>query len=78
MCKRATLAGMAPVATEATITCPVCATQRREAMPENACLRRYVCSGCGQTLTPKPGDCCVFCSYADAQCPPRARGEGSA
>lgn len=22
---------------------------------------------------PKPGDCCVFCSYGDEVCPPRGR-----
>ena len=40
-------------------------------MPENACQHFYRCTGCGGMLEPKPGDCCVFCSYADAICPPR-------
>jgi hypothetical protein len=40
-------------------------------MPENACQHGYVCTGCGMMLTPKPGDCCVFCSYADTACPPK-------
>lgn len=40
-------------------------------MPENACQRFYLCTGCGETLKPKPGDCCVFCSYADTPCPPK-------
>lgn len=56
---------------EATITCPLCGTTAREAMPENACRHFYRCTGCDQTLRPKDGDCCVFCSYADAVCPPR-------
>jgi hypothetical protein len=56
---------------QATITCPICGTQAEETMPENACLRRYMCGGCGETVVPKPGDCCVFCSYADTPCPPR-------
>lgn len=56
---------------EATITCPVCGHTALEPMPENACLRFYTCGGCGTRLAPKPGDCCVFCSYADALCPPR-------
>ena len=59
--------------TKATITCPLCGTQAREAVPENACRYLYVCTGCGQQLKPKPGDCCVFCSYADAMCPPKQR-----
>jgi hypothetical protein len=24
-------------------------------------------------LRPRQGDCCVFCSYSDAICPPRRR-----
>lgn len=55
--------------TTATITCPLCGTQAIEAMPTNACRYRYTCTGCGELLKPKPGDCCVFCSYADAKCP---------
>lgn len=55
----------------AAITCPFCAATRVEEMPENACQHLYRCTGCGKMLTPQPGDCCVFCSYADANCPPR-------
>jgi len=25
---------------------------------------------CGTTLTPKAGDCCIFCSYGTVKCPP--------
>jgi len=53
-----------------TITCPACAYQSREAMPRNACLYFFRCPGCGTLLRPKPGDCCVFCSYGDRACPP--------
>ena len=56
---------------EATITCPVCGRQARETMPENACRHFYRCTGCGEMLKPLPGDCCVFCSYADTVCPPK-------
>ncbi len=59
------------ITTEATITCPACGKSAREVMPENACVCSYVCTGCGKRLTPKPGDCCVFCSYADSVCPPK-------
>jgi hypothetical protein len=52
------------------ITCPVCACEARETMPTNACQHFYRCTGCGERLKPKPGDCCVFCSYADTACPP--------
>ena len=54
----------------ATITCPKCGHAAREAMPTDACLYFYDCKGCGELLKPKPGDCCVFCSYADRPCPP--------
>jgi hypothetical protein len=63
------------VATEATITCPDCGARARETMPENACVRAYACRGCGVTMTAKPGDCCVFCSYADIACPPKQIGD---
>jgi hypothetical protein len=59
-----------PVRLESTITCPHCGTQATETMPENACQVRYECSGCGAMLTPKPGDCCVYCSYGTVPCPP--------
>jgi DNA-directed RNA polymerase subunit RPC12/RpoP len=55
---------------EATITCPSCGQQARETMPEDACQHVYRCTGCGETVKPLSGDWCVFCSYADVQCPP--------
>jgi hypothetical protein len=56
---------------ESLITCPLCATQVRETMPGNACQHFYLCTGCGQLLKPRDGDCCVFCSYGDVPCPPK-------
>jgi hypothetical protein len=61
------------VVTEARITCPLCGVEARKVMPENACQYFYRCTGCGEQLRPAPGDCCVFCSYADTVCPPRQR-----
>jgi hypothetical protein len=57
--------------TEATIVCPKCGHAEREEMPTDACRYFYECVGCGVTLRPLPGDCCVFCSYADHVCPPK-------
>ena len=57
--------------TEARITCPECSFSKVEAMPTNACQQCYICAGCGAALKPLPGDCCVFCSYADKACPPK-------
>jgi hypothetical protein len=39
-------------------------------MPMDACQFFYDCRGCGALLQPKPGDCCVFCSYGSVPCPP--------
>lgn len=61
---------------EAVITCPLCGTRARETMPVAACRHFYRCAGCGETLRPRDGDCCVFCSYGDRVCPPQ-QGECS-
>lgn len=52
------------------ITCPACGHEARETMPTDACQFFYDCKGCGTVLRPEPGDCCVFCSYGTALCPP--------
>ncbi|WP_082513832.1 GDCCVxC domain-containing (seleno)protein [Methylobacterium sp. Leaf465] len=53
-----------------TLTCPHCGHTATEAMPTDACLFFYECTGCGALLRPKAGDCCVFCSFGDVPCPP--------
>ena len=55
---------------ESTITCPECGARRNERMPTDACLYFYQCAACKARLRPKPGDCCVFCSYGTVKCPP--------
>ena len=55
---------------ESVIKCPHCAASKAEAMPTDACQFFYECSGCKTLLRPKPGDCCVFCSYGSVPCPP--------
>ena len=40
-------------------------------MPADACQFYYECVSCGAVLRPEPGDCCVFCSFADKTCPPK-------
>jgi len=40
-------------------------------MPRDACLYYFVCPACERLLKPRPGDCCVFCSYGDRPCQPR-------
>jgi hypothetical protein len=58
------------------ITCPACGHRERETMPADACQWFYDCKGCGAVLRPKPGDCCVFCSYGTVACPPVQAGGG--
>jgi hypothetical protein len=63
-----------------TITCPACGHRQTETMPIDACQFFYDCKGCGIVLRPRAGDCCVFCSFGSAPCPPiqQARGAGAA
>jgi hypothetical protein len=53
-----------------TIKCPACSFRSVEIMPIDACIYYFDCPSCAAKLTPKPGDCCVFCSYGDFPCPP--------
>jgi hypothetical protein len=55
---------------ESRLTCPECGHQSVETMPTNACVFFHECAGCGALLKPKPGDCCVFCSYGSVPCSP--------
>ena len=55
---------------KSTITCPNCGHKKEEIMPTDACQFFYDCENCKQVLKPKPGDCCVFCSYGNVPCPP--------
>jgi hypothetical protein len=55
---------------QSVITCPNCGNAKTETMPTDACRFFYECESCGVRLKPKPGDCCVFCSYGDVPCPP--------
>src|SRR2546428_13867841 len=65
---------MAEVQLQSTLTCPNCGHQATETMSTNACVGLYDCRGCGQTLRPLPGSCCVFCSYGSVPCPPIQQG----
>lgn len=55
---------------ESVLTCPQCGHAAREVMPTDAWQFFYECQGCKAVLRPKPGDCCVFCSYGSIKCPP--------
>lgn len=74
---------MKAIQVEARLTCPVCGSATIVRMPEESCQFFWECLACQAVLRPKPGDCCVFCSYADVPCPPiqrckdRGRKDGS-
>jgi len=55
---------------ESLLTCPHCGFVKRETMPVDACQFYYECGSCKELLRPRPGDCCVFCSFGSAKCPP--------
>lgn len=55
--------------TKAKLTCPECGFAREVEMPTNACQFFYQCTNCKSILSPKAGDCCVFCSFGDIPCP---------
>lgn len=60
---------------ESALTCPECGAGKTETMPTDACLYFYECTSCRVVLRPKPGDCCVFCSYGTMPCPPIQAGD---
>lgn len=55
----------------ATLTCPLCGSRSTHDMPADACQYFLECPICLQVIRPRPGDCCVFCSFSDVACPPR-------
>jgi hypothetical protein len=66
---------MTELVLEATLTCPACGSIHVETMPVDACQYFYECKSCKTLLRPKPGDCCVFCSYSPTPCPPRQQAK---
>ncbi|MGH8402613.1 MAG: GDCCVxC domain-containing (seleno)protein [Gammaproteobacteria bacterium] len=63
----------APAILVSVLTCPHCDHLTEAQMPTDACQFFYECPHCHTLLKPKPGDCCVFCSYGSVRCPPQQR-----
>jgi hypothetical protein len=61
---------MSEMIRESVLTCPECGHSKAEQMPTDACQWFYECEHCHAVLKPKPGDCCVYCSYGTVPCPP--------
>ena len=57
------------LATLSRLTCIKCGFTEELEMPLDACQFFHQCSNCGMVLRPQTGDCCVFCSYGDVECP---------
>jgi hypothetical protein len=65
---------MADFIRDSLIKCPHCGFSKLEVMPIDSCCWFYECDHCRQLLTPRAGDCCVFCSYGSVECPPKQLG----
>lgn len=59
------------------ITCPACHHSVEDTMPTDTCRFFWDCPACGEVVRPKPGDCCVYCSYGSVPCPPVQTGTSS-
>jgi hypothetical protein len=66
---------MKSIQTKSVITCPFCGTKTEYTMPEDSCVFFVKCPDCEKLIKLKDGDCCVFCSYGSAKCPPKQHEE---
>jgi hypothetical protein len=66
---------MSTITLTSQITCPQCGHHAVETMPTDACQFFYECPACRALLRPRPGDCCVFCSFGSVACPPMQAGD---
>jgi len=71
-------ASLSNIMLESIMTCPECGFAQQEVMPTDACQFFYECPRCKALVRPKPGDCCVFCSYGSVKCPPMQEQRGCA
>lgn len=55
---------------DAVLRCPFCLGEELLRMPENFCEILRPCRFCRRIIRPRPGDCCVYCSFATVPCPP--------
>jgi len=53
---------------QSTITCPYCKASEVLEVPQGSSQHLYRCRSCHNILKPKSGDCCIFCSFGDADC----------
>ncbi|EBA17449.1 hypothetical protein RSK20926_06922 [Roseobacter sp. SK209-2-6] len=63
------------IETRSLLSCPEYGHCEDCKMPQDACQWFYDCTSCGTLPKPRPGDCCVFCSYGTTPCPPVQAGD---
>lgn len=64
---------MSKIIHQSELTCPECGATQMQQMPDDCCQWFWQCPQCDTLLKPKPGDCCVFCSWGSVPCPPVQR-----
>lgn len=57
------------IRSESLLKCPKCKIEKLEKMPFGYCTVSYKCTECGEVLSPKHGDCCLYCTYGTELCP---------
>ena len=67
---------MSEAVLQSVLTCPFCGFEKLETMPTDACQFYYECTNCKAWLRPRPGDCCIFCSFGSMKCPPMQEEHG--
>jgi hypothetical protein len=68
---------MTALCLESLLTCPVCCHAETLTMPTDACQWFYESPSCKSLIKPKTGDCCVFCTYGNAPCPPIQKAQAT-
>ena len=58
------------------LICPHCGHEKTITMPSTFCQYILECTNCKTVIKAKTGDCCVFCSYGDINCPPIQKNSG--
>ncbi len=66
---------MASELLDAIMTCPACGYQQMVTMEAFGQRMLWPCPACGSVLRPRPGEHCIYCSFASVPCPPVQRAE---
>lgn len=51
------------------VKCPHCNFEEFLDMSFDNCIISHKCNSCGKIMTPREGECCIFCSYGSEKCP---------